>query len=147
MSPPCRVWRRSSFTRSVTHPLAERQNGRFQARTACPRERARVKGKGRNVRGQGASEWIPPCGKAREKQLRGRGGKLAAASPRERFRVCSCSGSFCLPQELAEQRVVELVSSPTSANEQPLFGESPEMRVLESWNEMARVDFVPLGSS
>ena len=66
---------------------------------------------------------------------------------RERFRVCSCSGSFCLPQELAKEWVVELVSSPTSANEQPLFGESPEMRVLESWNEMARVDFVPLGSS
>src|SRR5437660_5455959 len=62
-------------------------------------------------------------------------------------RVCSCSGSFCLPQELAKEWVVELVSSPTSANEQPLFGESTEMRVLESWNEMARVDFVPLGCS
>src|SRR5436853_5276782 len=74
------------FTRSMTHPLAERQNGRFHARTACQRERARVKGKGRNGRGQGASEWIPPCGKAREKQLPpGRGGKLAAASRRERF--------------------------------------------------------------
>src|SRR2546429_8470214 len=110
--------------------------------------RSRVKGKGRNGRGQGASEWIPPCGKAKEKQLPpGRGGKLAAASRRERFRVCSCSASFCLPQELAKEWVVELVSSPTSANEQPLFGESPEMRVLESWNEMARVDFLPLRSS
>src|SRR5256884_3175568 len=99
------------FTRSMTHPLAERQNGRFHARTACQRERARVKGKGRNGRGQGASEWIPPCGKAREKQLPpGRGGKLAAASRRERFRVCSCSGSFCLAQELAKEWVVELVS-------------------------------------
>ena len=136
------------FTRSMTHPLAERQNGRFHARTACPRERARVKGKGRNGRGQGASEWIPPCGKAREKQLPpGRGGKLAAASRRERFRVCSCSGSFCLAQELAKEWVVELVSSPTSANEQSFFSESAEMCVLESWNEMARVDFVPLGSS
>src|SRR6266576_791612 len=97
------------FTRSMTHPLAERQNGRFHARTACQRERARVKGKGRNGRGQGASEWIPPCGKAREKQLPpGRGGKLAAASRRERFRVCSCSGSFCLAQELAKEWVVEL---------------------------------------
>src|SRR5437879_3155372 len=77
--------------------------------------------------------------------------RVAAASlpPRpgaDGSRVCSCSGSFCLPQELAKEWVVELVSSPTSANEQPLFGESPEMRVLESWNEMARVDFVPLGS-
>src|SRR5882672_4518306 len=80
-------------------------------------------------------------------QLRGRGGKLAAASPRERFRVCSCSGSFCLPQELAKEWVVELVSSPTNANEQSFFSESAEMCVLESWNEMARVDFVPLGSS
>src|SRR5215469_15294947 len=69
MSPRCRVWPRSSFTRSMTHPLAERQNGRFPARTACPRERARVKGKGRNGKGQGASEWIPPCGKAKEEQL------------------------------------------------------------------------------
>src|SRR2546429_2857718 len=92
--------------------------------------RSRVKGKGRNGRGQGASEWIPPCGKAKEKQLPpGRGGKLAAASRRERFRVCSCSGSFCLPQELAKEWVVELVSSPTSANEQPLFGESPEIGI------------------
>src|SRR2546429_729876 len=46
--------------------------------------RSRVKGKGRNGRGQGASEWIPPCGKAREKQLPpGRGGKLAAARSEE----------------------------------------------------------------
>ncbi len=79
--------------------------------------------------------------------LPGRGGKLAAASRRERFRVCSCSGSFCLPQELVKEWVVELVSSPTSANEQPLFGESGEMRVLESRYEMARVVFVPLRSS
>src|SRR5207244_4796339 len=57
--------------------------------------------------GKGASEWIPPCGKAREKQLPpGRGDKLAAAPRRERFRVCSCSGSFCLPQELAKERVI-----------------------------------------
>src|SRR5437667_5890298 len=102
MSPPCRVWPRSSFTRSMTHPLAERQNGRFHARTACPRERATVKGKGRNGRGQGASEWIPPCGKAKEKQLPPRPGADGS-------RVFSCSGSFCLSQELAEQRVVELV--------------------------------------
>jgi hypothetical protein len=62
-----------------------------------------VKGKGRNGRGQGASEWIPPCGKAKEKQLLpGRGGKLAAASRRERFRFCSCAASLCLPEELAE---------------------------------------------
>jgi hypothetical protein len=43
--------------------------------------------------------------------------------------------------------MVELVSSSTSANEKPLFGESGEMCVLESRNEMARVDFVPLRSS
>src|SRR5207244_7525322 len=75
-------WPRSSFTRSMTHPLAERQNGRFHARTACPRERARVKGKGRNGRGQGASEWIPPCGKAKEKQLPP-GREIGRASCRE----------------------------------------------------------------
>ena len=72
---------------------------------------------------------------------------LPPRSAADGSRVCSCSGSFCLSQELAEQRVVELVSSSTSANEEPLCGESGEMRVLESWNEMARVDFVPLRSS
>ena len=96
-------------------------------------------------KGKGQVNGVRPVGNARG--LPGRGGKLAAASRRERFRVCSCSGSFCLPQELAKDWVVELVSSPTSANEQPLFGESPEMRVLESWNEMALVDFIPLGAS
>lgn len=97
--------------------------------------------------GEGLRNGFRPVVTERGKGPPGRGGKLAAASRRERFRVCSCSGSFCLPQELAKEWVVELVSSPTSANEQALFGESPEMRVLESWNEMARVDFVPLGSS
>ncbi len=69
------------------------------------------------------------------------------AVARVHFVCCSCSGSFCLAQELAKEWVVELVSSPTSANEQSFFSESAEMCVLESWNEMARVDFVPLGSS
>lgn len=82
--------------------------------------------------GEGLRNGFRPVVTERGKGLPGRCGKLAAASRRERFRVCSCSGSFCLPQELAKEWVVELVSSPTSANEQPLFGESPEMRVLES---------------
>src|SRR5437016_11299599 len=80
--------------------------------------------KGEGARGKGMDSALCVV-----QGMPGRGGKLAAASRRERFRVCSCSGSFCLPQELAEEWVVELVSSPTSANEQPLFGESPEIGI------------------
>ena len=98
--------------------------------------------RGGRAKGMDSALWMMQGGMGKE--LPGRGGNPAAASRRERFRVCSCSGSFRLFKELAKQRVVELVSSPTSANEQPLFGESPEMRVLESWNEMAGVDFFPL---
>jgi len=97
--------------------------------------------RGGRGKGMDSALWVMQGG------LPGGGGKLASASRRERFRVCSFSASWCLSQELAEERVVELVSSPTSANQQPLFGESAEMRVLESRNEMARVDFVPLRSS
>ena len=134
------------FTRSMTHPLAERQNGRFHARTACQRERARVKGKGRNGRGQGASEWIPPCGKAREKQLPpGRGGKLAAASRREGFRVCSCSGSFCLSQELAKQRVVESVAGSSCADQQACFDEALEVLMRIFLRERCGVELALVG--
>src|SRR6266480_6784773 len=101
-------------------------------------------GKGRKGQGNG----FRPVVIEREKEPPSCGGKLAAATRRaDGSRVCSCSGSFCLSQELAEQRVVERVSSPASANEQSFFSESAEMCVLESWNEMARVDFVLLRSS
>jgi hypothetical protein len=123
---------------------------RSRCRCGCQKEWvSEMEGSQREeLMGEGIREWIPPCAKAKEKRLPpGHGGKLAAASRSERFRVCSCSGSFCLSQELAEQRVVELVSSPASANDQSFFSESAEMCVLESWNEMARVDFVLLRSS
>jgi hypothetical protein len=48
----------------------------------------------------------------------GRGGKLAAASRRERFRFCSCYASLCLSQELAEELVVELVAASPCANQE-----------------------------
>jgi hypothetical protein len=90
-----------------------------------------VKGKGRNGKWQGAREWIPPCGKAKEKQLPpGRGGKLAAASRRECFRVCSCSGSFYLSQELAEQRVVEPIMAPFRSDQESFIDKSGEVYPL-----------------
>ena len=97
----------------------------------------------RMVKGNGIGEWSPPC----QGDCRNAAASLPPRSGADGSRVCGCTPSFCLPQELAKEWVVELVSSPTSANEQPLFGESPEMRVLESWNEMARVDFVVGGGS
>jgi hypothetical protein len=101
-----------------------------------------VKGKGRNGRGQGASEWIPPCGKAREKQLPpGRGGKLAAASRRERFRVCSCSGSFCLPQELAKEWVIQLVPSSSRADQKAFLKEAGEVLSVDFSGEVMGWNF------
>ena len=49
----------------------------------------------------------------------GRGGKLSAASRRERFRFCSCSASLCLSEEVAEEWVVELVPASPCANQKP----------------------------
>src|ERR1700746_2667945 len=94
------------------------------------------KGMGR-AKGMDSALWVM------QGDCRNAAASLPPRSGADGSRVCGCTSSFCLPQELAKEWVVELVSSPTSANEQPLFGESPEMRVLESWNEMARVDFVP----
>jgi hypothetical protein len=47
----------------------------------------------------------------------GHGGKLASASRRERFRFCSCCGSLCLSEKLAEERVVEPVSASSCADQ------------------------------
>jgi hypothetical protein len=55
------------------------------------------------------SEWRREIGKGRKGQ--GNGIRPVAMSRRERFRVCSCLGSFCLSEELAEQLVVELVAA------------------------------------
>ena len=59
--------------------------------------------------------------------LPGRGGKFAAASRRERFRFCSCCGSLCLSEKLAEERVVEPVATATDAKKQSLFGQAAEV--------------------
>ena len=96
-----------------------------------------MKGKGRNGRGQGASEWIPPCGKAKEKQLPpGRGDKFVATSRRERFRVCACSGSFCLPQELAKKWVIQLVPSSSRAYQEAFFKEAHQVLSVDFSGEV-----------
>jgi hypothetical protein len=96
-----------------------------------------VKGKGRNGREQEAREWIPPCGKAREKQLPpGRDRKLAAASRRERFRVGSCSGSFCLPEELAKKWVIQLVPSSSRADQEAFLKEASQVLSVDFSGEV-----------
>jgi hypothetical protein len=52
------------------------------------------------------------------------GGKLAAASRRERFRFCSCSASLCLPEELAKKWVIQLVPSSTRADQESFLKEA-----------------------
>jgi hypothetical protein len=96
-----------------------------------------VKGKARNGKGQGAIEWTPPCGKAKEKQLPpGRGGKLAAASRRERFRVCSCSASFCLPEEFAKEWVIQLVPSSSRADQEAFLKEAGQVLSVDCSGEV-----------
>jgi hypothetical protein len=68
----------------------------------------------------------------------GRGGNLAAASRRERFRVCSCSGSFCLPQELAKEWVVELVAPSSCADQHAFINEARAMLSVDFPGEVMR---------
>ena len=49
----------------------------------------REMGKGQWVKGMESALWVM-------QGMPGRGGKLAVASRRERFRFCCCSRSFCL---------------------------------------------------
>ncbi len=57
----------------------------------------------------------------------GRGGQQAAASGRERFRFCSCCVSLCLPQELAEEWVVQLVAPSSCADQHAFLNEAGAM--------------------
>src|SRR6266566_5373648 len=82
-------------------------------------------GKGMGLKEMGSGNGLRPVGNARG--LPGRGGKLAAASRRERFRFCSCCGSLCLSEKLAEERVVEPVATTTDAQKQSLFGQAAEV--------------------
>jgi hypothetical protein len=52
----------------------------------------------------GSGNGLRPVGNARG--LPERGGKLASAFRRERFRFCGCCGSLCLSEKLAEQRAI-----------------------------------------
>src|ERR1700739_5010256 len=71
-----------------------------------------------------------------------RGGKLAAAFRRERFRFCGCCGSLCLSEKLAEERVVEPVSSSSRTDQQACFGEALKILIVELLDERRRVEFV-----
>jgi len=62
----------------------------------------------------------------------------AAASRRERFRSCSCSGSLCLSEELAEQGVVELVAASCCADQHTLLNEACEMLSMDFPSEVMR---------
>ena len=68
----------------------------------------------------------------------GRSGKLAAASRRERFRFCSCSGSFCLTQELAEKWVVQLVAPSSCADQHAFLNEARAMLSVDFPGEVMR---------
>ena len=67
-----------------------------------------------------------------------KGGKLAAASRCERFRVCSCAGSFCLPQELAEEWVVQLVAPSSCADQHAFLNEARAMLSVDFPGEVMR---------
>ena len=57
-------------------------------------------------------------------------------------RLCSCSRSFCLSQELAEERVVEPVSSSSRTDQQACFGEALKILIVELLDERRRVELV-----
>jgi len=68
----------------------------------------------------------------------GRGGQLAAASRRERFRLCSCCVSLCLSEELAEQWVVKLVAASSRADQHAFLNEAREMLSVDFPGEVMR---------
>jgi hypothetical protein len=70
-----------------------------------------------------------------------RGGKLAAASRRERFRFCSCSASFCLPEELAKKWVIQLVPSSSRADEEGFLKEAGQVLSVDFSGEVMGWNF------
>src|SRR2546430_17539758 len=68
----------------------------------------------------------------------GRGGKLAAASRHERFRVCSCCVSLCLSEELAEEWVVQLVAPSSCADQHAFLNEARAMLSVDFPGEVMR---------
>jgi len=75
------------------------------------------------MRGNGVRPVVTKKGKGR----RNAAASLPPRSGADGVRVCSCTPSFCLPQELAEQWVVELVATATDAQKQSLFGQAAEV--------------------
>jgi len=68
----------------------------------------------------------------------GRGGQLAAASRRERFRACSCCASLRLSEELAEQWVVQLVAPSSCADQHAFLNEARAMLSVDFSCEVMR---------
>ncbi len=71
----------------------------------------------------------------------GRGGKLAAASRRERFRFCSCSASLCLPEELAKKWVIQLVPSSARADQEAFLKEAGQVLSVDFSGEVMGWNF------
>ena len=71
----------------------------------------------------------------------GCGGKLAAASRRERFRFCTCSASFCLPEELAKKLVIQLVPSSSRADQEAFLKEAGEVLSVDFSGEVMGWNF------
>ena len=71
----------------------------------------------------------------------GRGGKLAAASRRECFRVCSCSASLCLSEELAKKWVIQLVPSSSRADQEAFLKEAGQVLSVDFSSEVMGWNF------
>ena len=74
-----------------------------------------------------------------------RSGLLAAASRRERFRVCNCRISSCLSEKLAEQWMVELVPGSSRSDQQARFNEALEIVMRILLRERRWIEFALLG--
>ena len=88
----------------------------------------------RMVKGNGIGEWSPPC----QGDCRNAAASLPPRSGADGSRVCGCTPSFCLPQELAEEWVVQLVAPSSCADQHAFLNEARAMLSVDFPGEVMR---------
>src|SRR6266550_7596452 len=101
------------------------------------------------AKGNGYKEWNKGMGKGKGKGMdsalwvvQGDCRNAAASLPprcgADGSRVCGCTPSFCLPQELAEEWVVQLVASSSCADQHAFLNEARAMLSVDFPGEVMR---------
>src|SRR5260370_35908260 len=73
-------------------------------------------------------------------QRRNAAASLPPRSGADGSRVCGCTASFCLPQELAEEGVVQLVAPSSCADQDAFLNEARAMLSVDFPGEVSRLD-------